>query len=97
MALSKLTLVYSLHLPISLWIYSEHIYIEGNYFNGTIPNSLGELIHLLEFQFHDNDFTGKVSEDVCDLKEDFRAMWFTADCDSVFGSIECKCCDECYS
>jgi len=63
--------------------------VSDNIFSGSIPEELGLLTNLEFADFYYNKFTGSMPDSVCSLE---IAPLLTSDC-----SIECSCCQQCYS
>ena len=67
---------------LSLW---------NNFFNGTVPLSLGDLENLGALELDGNQLVGEIPELVCDLLDTGFLSFVSADCDAV----NCPCCHFC--
>lgn len=64
--------------------------LSGNRLSGSLPASLANLNRLAEIRLEDNDLTGAVPVEVCDVwYEELPTVY--ADC----GEIDCPCCNFC--
>lgn len=70
--------------------------VKNNLFSGTIPVRLGNATNLQFASFFNNDITGTMPDEVCDLTPDPLAN-LESDCDDTDGppEIECECCTFC--
>lgn len=62
--------------------------LETNFFTGTIPSELGNIIPLQYFHFFENSFTGSVDRFFCG---DHTWISLVGDCSEV----DCSCCTDC--
>jgi len=70
------------------------VHLNNNLLDGELklPINVGDLDDLTEFAIHNNDITGVVSEDLCDLLLDV----LTSDCWGSKPRVDCPCCTECF-
>ena len=61
---------------------------------GTIPSTLGNLSSLYKLLLFNNNLTGAMPSEVCDLRTTTLSDLF-ADCSQPV-EVECSCCTECY-
>lgn len=76
---------------IALWNSTlEILWLQHNDFTGTLPQALDILTHLSELRLEGNQFSGIVSETVCQERGDLYKdlVFLTVDC-----QVECNCCD----
>lgn len=72
----------------------EIIHLNNNLLDGhlDLPLEMGDLDNLKELAIENNDLTGIVDEDICDLLLDV----LTADCWGNPPRVDCPCCSECF-
>jgi hypothetical protein len=68
---------------------AREIYLEDNFFSGTIPRSLGFLTNLKVLHLYDNDITGEVPPELCDLAD--NGLDLAIDCFLIDCPCNCNC------
>lgn len=66
----------------------------ANNFYGSIPTELGQLKTLESLDVHDNDLTGRMPRQVCQLRK-HKLKELVADCLGPNPEVQCDCCTVC--
>ncbi|CAB9503813.1 Receptor-like kinase [Seminavis robusta] len=70
-------------------------FAHDNALTGTIPAEWGALEDVKRIELHDNLLVGTMPDEVCDLREAFRLVRLTTDCQRQVGTVACDCCTCC--
>jgi len=74
----------------------KEAHLDNNAFNGTIPESLGELSNLRILTLQNNSLTGTMPSSICDLRENGKLSVLIADCGGFEPKVNCTCCTHCF-
>ena len=70
----------------------EHLYLEDNAFEGSVPPELGELTNIRKMVLHSNDLTGEVDARICKLADELFLTQLSVDCGGDEPNVFCDCC-----